>query len=85
MFFLGGMALSGVSTLLLPQMTSYSSLLVYSALHGLANGSMTSGLIITILACLRDHEEGPFGFGLFQALLCIGYAGGPPLVGKCFS
>ena len=83
-FFHLGIALSGLSTLLLPLVTSYPLLFLYSVVYGVSDGMMCCGVMVLILSCL-PQSEAPAGFGLFQCVVSLAYAGGPPLGGKFIS
>lgn len=75
------MAVSGISTLLMPLATTYGGLVLYSTVFGLADGGIgSSGFILS--AKLLSEEERALGFALLCLLTCFSYAGGAPLGGK---
>ena len=77
------MAVSGISTLLMPLAPSYGWLVLYSIMYGLADGGMGCATFV-IPAKMLSEEERAMGFAILQVVTCITYAGGSPLAGKLF-
>ena len=75
------MAVSGISTLLMPLAPSYGWLVLYSIMYGLADGGMGCATFV-IPAKLLSEEERAMGMAIFQTVTYTSCAGGSPLAGK---
>ena len=75
------MAVSGISTLLMPLAPSYDWLVLYAIMYGLADGGMGCATFV-IPAKLLSEEERAMGMAIFQTVTYTSCAGGSPLAGK---
>ena len=84
MLFLSGLIIGGISTLMLPLATSYTSLVVYMVVFGVSDSCIGTNGNLLILASLSDRNKAQ-GFGMHHFVIAIGIALGPPLGGMyCF-
>ena len=84
MLFLSGLVMAGISTLMLPLATSYTSLVVYMVVFGVAESCIGTNINLLILSSLSDRNKAQ-GFGMFHFVVAFGVALGPPLGGMyCF-
>lgn len=75
--------LVSVATFLLPIATTNVHFILYFVVYGFADGTLGSGLSITVLYSLPERLR-PLGFGLYQCITCVTSACGPALGGKHF-
>ena len=80
MLFLSGLIIGGISTLVLPLATSYTSLVVYMVVLGVADSCIGTNINLLILSSLSDRNKTQ-GFGMHHFVVAIGVALGPPLGG----
>ena len=78
--FLIGLIMAGISTLMLPLATSYTSLVVYMVVFGVANSCNVTNGNLLILASLSNRNKAQ-GFGMHHFVIAIAVALGPPLGG----
>ena len=78
--FLIGLIIAGISTLILPLATSYTSLVVYMVVFGVANSCNVTNGNLLILASLSNRNKAQ-GFGMHHFVIAIAVALGPPLGG----
>ena len=78
--FLIGLIMAGISTLILPLATSYTSLVMYMVVFGVADACIITNGNLLILASLSDRNRAQ-GFGMYHFVIAIALAFGPPLGG----
>ena len=76
-------AVSGISTLLMPFAMTYGWLILYSVVLGLADGGMGSSCFVVPVKLLA-RDERAIGFGIVALMTCIGFSAGPPLGGELY-
>ena len=82
-FLKAGMIVAGISTMLLPLATSYTSLVLYMLVFGVADGCICISSNVLIIALLPVKNKAQ-GFGIFHFVISISIAFGPPLAGTHF-
>ena len=79
--FLIGLNIAGLSTLMLPLATSYTSLVMYMVVFGVADSCIITNCNLLILTSIPDRNKAQ-GFGMFHFVIAIALALGPPLGGN---
>ena len=72
---------SGVATILAPFAETYSGLLAYFVVFGLAEGGRSTPQNIHLLSVLKPRQRA-LGFGFSKCVICLTVAIGPPFAGK---
>ena len=72
--------ISGTATVLVPLATTYSGLLAYFVVFGLAEGFIATPMNILLLSVLA-HRHRAQGYGFAMLIICAVMAFGPPFAG----
>ena len=74
-------AVLGVMFLLLPVLSSYRLLVIFSLLFGVGDGLLVTGTNVSALKCFKDPVKKTSGYGTLMLFASVAFGVGPPLSG----
>ena len=74
-------AILGIMFLLLPVLSSYRLLVIFSLLFGVGDGLLVTSTNVSALKCFKDPVKKTSGYGILMLFTSVAFGVGPPLSG----